>query len=1281
MVTKTKDKIPSDKLGHESDDSYVNDLNSKRKANSKDNPQSALSNQETAAESSDNPTGETNDPGLNYYKSNTGSDSPRNFKNLISSIRGASRLKKGLGAGALLGIIVSAVLISSIASGPLQFLQLASLLGGIHFTPAEAVSTSRIRKAILYAEYAKSLDGLENTRLGRVEAYQANKIVNKLEASGIKSVYDNGRFVGLDIDQSKMPDYVKSDLKGLNKDIDPDGAKRKTVYAKHFKTTPGNIVISGGTVSISEQGTINNRRLLSRALSISPDFNVATAAMSKRKLYKRANISLNAVTRVEQAALQGVADKYKEWREQRSLKLSGKDPSVNVAPKTSEGDDRIDSEFNDAQKEGKSNVDKIKIGAKAGGGAVAVIGALCLVHDVSGEAANLQKTNRLMPMMQVAAEALTVASKIQEGQDVDLATIGEFALSLNAPRPPNDIDPEELNDPESDIPVVGGSGFSASTIRKEMGEQVDGRTFDKVPEANPDSQSNVAAVDDFFNNLQEPLKGSIDYTCRIFNNVGSWFEAGINYATFGAYGTIQKAVLNPLVDFMFGVLAGGSPDFSKMRYAGDPYVEAASVGALAMANEEAMTKAQPVLSEQEASDMMAYSRDYKLLNDDRSLFAKIFRFQDYDSIAGRLAIGISSRPLVDNILRIPSTITSGLGGAVGVAKAADSGTNRYDYYGMPRVGIHPALLEFESDSDNINYENPYQNVLDAKKHLAERPELKEYIEKCHKITINESEVSATTLGVNEAPLSYLFEENGCQDGEDGGRYLATNLNYTPIKRDNSVIDYVASVFSPTAHAIESDGPINLSADQIAYYSVMFALTDTSELMSYSCVYEGDTQSCEDIIGPIENGDLVEDGVQFRVGTLNLLGNRYTVNGTDLKDGKYADWPSGEKRVKEAFKLIQENNLSVVGLQELEPEQRAGLMEVMGDNWGIHPNPADYKDFASPNSIIWDKTVFDETGSKGYAEDLVYLGGDKMNAPWIDLRHKASGETVHIQNTHDPVYVDDNETNAKRRYQNAVAHRDNALERINNGEKVIIVGDFNSNLTLRSPQDDGIDKDQLTYCVLTKTGKIRNAYDAEKGITGTCPTTINVAIDHVYVSQNIGVNRWERISGLLQEEISDHPIIYATVVIGSAATAEGWTWPISKADYVTINADRCFDPNPPAPGHTGVDIAVNNKPVYAANSGIVVEAENGGDAGNYVMIDHQNGYFSNYQHLSSIKVAPKQSVSAGQQIGITGNTGYSTGPHLHFSVTTTAELNSRSNTGSAIEPTQFLPKDRPNPCIN
>ena len=85
-------------------------------------------------------------------------------------------------------------------------------------------------------------------------------------------------------------------------------------------------------------------------------------------------------------------------------------------------------------------------------------------------------------------------------------------------------------------------------------------------------------------------------------------------------------------------------------------------------------------------------------------------------------------------------------------------------------------------------------------------------------------------------------------------------------------------------------------------------------------------------------------------------------------------------------------------------------------------------------------------------------------------------------------------------------------------------------------------------------------------------------------------------------------------------------------------------------HTGTDMACpTGTPILAAMSGKVTTTGMTRVYGNYVIIDHGNGYQTLYAHMSKIIATKGQWVSQGTRIGLVGSTGYSTGPHLHFTV--------------------------------
>ncbi|MFF3322852.1 M23 family metallopeptidase [Streptomyces sp. NPDC002889] len=101
-------------------------------------------------------------------------------------------------------------------------------------------------------------------------------------------------------------------------------------------------------------------------------------------------------------------------------------------------------------------------------------------------------------------------------------------------------------------------------------------------------------------------------------------------------------------------------------------------------------------------------------------------------------------------------------------------------------------------------------------------------------------------------------------------------------------------------------------------------------------------------------------------------------------------------------------------------------------------------------------------------------------------------------------------------------------------------------------------------------------------------------------------------------------------------------------------------------HTGIDFhAASGTSVVAVGSGTVVEAGWAGAYGNNIVIRMNDGTYTQYGHLSSIGVSAGQRVTPGQQIGLSGSTGNSSGPHLHFEARTTPDY------GSDINPLAYL----------
>ena len=142
-------------------------------------------------------------------------------------------------------------------------------------------------------------------------------------------------------------------------------------------------------------------------------------------------------------------------------------------------------------------------------------------------------------------------------------------------------------------------------------------------------------------------------------------------------------------------------------------------------------------------------------------------------------------------------------------------------------------------------------------------------------------------------------------------------------------------------------------------------------------------------------------------------------------------------------------------------------------------------------------------------------------------------------------------------------------------------------------------------------------------------------------------------------------------------SEGFIWPVSTSKMISSPIGSRVAPGGfGSTNHKGVDICNvgYTSSVYATKSGRVLLTNSsgwGGGYGNYVVIDHGGGLTTLYAHMSVVKVSPGDTGSQGTVIGVTGNTGASTGPHLHYEVRTTTIVNGKSVTVYQ-NPLNYLP---------
>ena len=131
------------------------------------------------------------------------------------------------------------------------------------------------------------------------------------------------------------------------------------------------------------------------------------------------------------------------------------------------------------------------------------------------------------------------------------------------------------------------------------------------------------------------------------------------------------------------------------------------------------------------------------------------------------------------------------------------------------------------------------------------------------------------------------------------------------------------------------------------------------------------------------------------------------------------------------------------------------------------------------------------------------------------------------------------------------------------------------------------------------------------------------------------------------------------------TKGGYIWPVTTSKKISSPYGSRVNPvTGRSETHKGVDIAgvFYSSNVIAAKAGTVIISQYGSSYGNYVVVSHGTGNTTLYAHLSKRSVKVGDTVKQGDVLGVTGSTGNSTGPHLHFEIT---------EGGSRIDPLKYL----------
>lgn len=257
------------------------------------------------------------------------------------------------------------------------------------------------------------------------------------------------------------------------------------------------------------------------------------------------------------------------------------------------------------------------------------------------------------------------------------------------------------------------------------------------------------------------------------------------------------------------------------------------------------------------------------------------------------------------------------------------------------------------------------------------------------------------------------------------------------------------------------------------------------------------------------------------------------------------------------------------------------------------------------------------------------------------------------------------------YFNVLFEASDMSDVINNSEYVSALADYDYDMLtmLISVREDIAEAEAELQVDLTDVQTLITEQEGKKATVESLIETKNAEIDtynEAIGEQSELVAKYEADVQAIEDEMARLAALEkaANGGVNLVYTGGALLWPCPASSRITSPFGPRVSPTPGAStNHKGIDIGVaSGNAVIAAAGGTVEVATYSSGAGNYVVINHGGGLRTVYMHNSVLYVSPGQTVSAGETISLSGNTGISTAAHLHFGV---------SSNGVYVDPMSYL----------
>jgi hypothetical protein len=251
---------------------------------------------------------------------------------------------------------------------------------------------------------------------------------------------------------------------------------------------------------------------------------------------------------------------------------------------------------------------------------------------------------------------------------------------------------------------------------------------------------------------------------------------------------------------------------------------------------------------------------------------------------------------------------------------------------------------------------------------------------------------------------------------------------------------------------------------------------------------------------------------FRMATFNTLGSSHTRKGSKAKRKQKA---SGPARTARAGRYVLDNDIDLVGFQEMQADQRNAFMRATGGQYALYPGN-DLRSMDGENSIAYRLDTWELV--KADSIPIPYFGGRPRNMPVIVLKNKQTGISAYFTNFHNP--ADTGEFGKQGRWRAAATAKEAALfaQLRTQGLPLFVTGDMNDR--------------QSWFCAVAGPGDLKAAAGGD-GARNGCSVAPGFRIDWIAGSHDVQFSNYREDRSGLVAWMTDHPVVSTDVTVDAA----------------------------------------------------------------------------------------------------------------------------------------------------